>query len=182
MKKIFIFSLLMLFSSAFSQVIIGDEIGTASNKKSVLLEFPRGQNKGIILPYVKELPRGLLLSEGTVLLDATDPTRAKVKSYNGFGNWVDLSNGNEADISDAMEIQTGSMDERLCGKVIIGATTSSVDGVLILESSSKAMVLPTVLNTNDVVNPAPGMMVFVDKPGAKRLAVYNGAVWTYWKP
>jgi hypothetical protein len=53
---------------------------------------------------------------------------------------------------------------------------------LVLESPNKAMVLPMVLDTNNIPDPAPGMMVYVNKTGAKRLAVFNGNKWTYWKP
>lgn len=56
------------------------------------------------------------------------------------------------------------------------------DGVLVLESKTKAMVLPTVDDVNSIPSPSPGMMVFVNKTGAKRLAVFNGTVWSFWKP
>lgn len=51
-----------------------------------------------------------------------------------------------------------------------------------ITSNSQAMVLPTVQNTADIPSPAPGMMVYVNRIGGKRLAVYNGSAWTYWKP
>ncbi len=181
MKNIISILLLIVFNTAFAQVIFGDDIGTATDKTSVLLDFPKGQNKGIILPYVKKLPSGLQLGQGTIVLDATNPTKAKVKFYKGLGNWVDLSSGNGADITAELAVQPNVADEDCCGKVIIGARTSAFDGVLILESPNKAMVLPMVLDTDDIINPSPGMMVYVNKTGAKRLAVFNGAVWTYWK-
>lgn len=187
-----------IYSVFSSQVIIGDDIGTVASaqKSSVLLEFAAGQNKGIILPYTRTIPSGTGLKGGTMILDATDATKAKVKFY-GPGNanassngWVDLSYGHEANIIspiDYMTVQplsTGSnaVLEDINGKTIIGAASSDADGVLVLESNSKAMVLPIVAATNDVPNPAPGMMVYVNKTGAKRLAVYNGSGWTYWKP
>ena len=66
-------------------------------------------------------------------------------------------------------------------KVIIGSTTSSADGALVLESNTKAMVLPIVANVQDIPSPSPGMMVYVKKEGSKRLAVYNGSKWSFWK-
>ena len=182
MKNIFTILLLAITTSVFSQVIIGDDVGTVTDKTSVLLEFQTGQNKGIILPYVKDIISEPLLVEGTIMLDASVPTKAKVKYYKGFGNWFDLSSGNEADITSEMVLQNGTPEEILCAKVIIGATTYPADGVLIFESDSKAMILPMVASTDDIVSPAPGMMVYINKAGAKRLAVYNGAAWTYWKP
>lgn len=164
---------------AYSQVIIGDQTGTATNKTAVLLEFAAGQNKGIILPYVRTMP--VSPSLGTILVDATDQTKASVKYYNG--TWRDLSSGNQADITTSMTLQPSlSVTESSGSKVIIGATSTSSSGVLVLESTQKAMVLPQVNSTSDVKSPSPGMMVYVNKTGAKRLAVYNGAKWTYWGP
>lgn len=182
MKNKFTILLLAITTSAFSQVIIGDDVGTVTDKTSVLLEFPTGQNKGIILPYVNNIISEPLLVAGTIMLDASNPAKAKVKYYKGFGNWFDLSNGNEADITSEMALQNGTPEEILCAKVIIGATSSAADGVLILESTTKAMILPIVASTDDIPSPAPGMMVYINKAGAKRLAVYNGAAWTFWKP
>lgn len=179
MKNIFSTLLIVISCSAFSQVIIGDAIGTSTTKTSVLLDFAAGQNKGLILPYVKTLPSGAGLAEGTIVLDATDPAKAKVAYYNGASTWVDLSSGNEADITADLTIQTAS--EKPSGKTIIGDTTSTADGVLVLESATKAMVLPIVNSTDDINSPSPGMMVYINKTGAKRLAVYNGSVWTYWQ-
>ena len=64
-KHIFLILALAVSSTAFSQVIIGDDVGTvpAGQKTSVLLEFALGQNKGIILPYVRTLPTGTGLVE-----------------------------------------------------------------------------------------------------------------------
>ena len=182
---------ILLYNSMFAQVIIGDNVGTvpAEQKHSVLLEFAAGQNKGIILPYVRTLPSGSGLAEGTMILDATDPTKAKIRYYNGVidmqsqDGWVDLSNGNVADISTVMGTQPeiATLTENPSAKMIIGAASSSAEGVLVLESDTKAMVLPMVSSTDDVPDPAPGMMVYVNKQDAKRLAVYNGNVWTFWK-
>lgn len=77
---------------------------------------------------------------------------------------------------------TNAVIEEPNSKAIIGANSTDADGVLVLESTTKAMVLPSVADTNNVLDPAPGMMVYINKAGAKRLAVYNGNSWTYWKP
>ena len=163
----------------FSQVIIGNNTGTAANKTSVLLEFAAGQNKGLILPYIRTVPT-TGLSEGTIILDASTATAARVRYYNG--SWVDLNGGNTADISTALAIQPSGVTEDNNAKIIIGANTTTADGVLVLESTTQAMILPIVANTNDIPDPAPGMMVYINKSGAKRLAVFNGGGWTYWKP
>ncbi|AYZ35163.1 hypothetical protein EGY07_06055 [Chryseobacterium indologenes] len=191
MKNTLLIITIILSGLANSQVIIGDAVGTApaGQKTSVLLEFAAGQNKGIILPYVRTIPAGTGLAEGTIILDATNPAGARVRYYNGVTTngatgWVDLSNGNNGNITSVMALQPTSaqVNEDANAKVIIGSDTSSAAGVLVLESSSKAMILPIVSDTNSIPDPAPGMMVFINKTGAKRLAVYNGSGWTYWKP
>ncbi len=191
MKQLFSIISIALYNTAYSQVIIGNTTGTvpAAQKTSVLLEFAAGQNKGIILPYLRTLPSGSGLVEGTIIVDARDANNAKVKYYNGIiglqssDGWFDLSNGNTADISSAMATQPAiaTVTEDAMAKVIIGANSSVVDGIMVLESDTKAMVLPMVNSTDDVMDPAPGMMVYINKEGAKRLAIYNGAAWTFWK-
>jgi hypothetical protein len=192
MKNLFLAISLAFYNFSFSQVIFGNTTGTvpAGQKNSVLLEFATGQNKGIILPYVRTVPSGSGLVEGTLILDATDATKAKIKYYNGVTSaespdgWMDLSNGNTADITTAMGIQPTSavVTEESAAKVIIGTDTTSAEGVLVLESDTKAMVLPMVNSTDDVPDPAPGMLVYINKSGAKRLALFNGGGWTFWKP
>ncbi|MBV2166485.1 MAG: hypothetical protein KUL76_08155 [Kaistella sp.] len=182
MKNIASVLLLLVSGSVFSQVIIGGAVGTATDNTSVLLDFAAGQNKGIILPYVTARPAGANLSEGTIVLDASDSTKAKVQYYNGLQDWVDLSSGNEANITSHMDIQPSAITDDASAKAIIGANVSSADGVLVLESQTKAMILPMVASTDDIPDPAPGMLVYINKTGAKRLAVFNGAFWTYWKP
>lgn len=176
MKKIFSIIAISVLGFSQAQVIIGDQTGTASNKTSVLLEFAAGQNKGIILPYVRTMPT--TPTEGTILVDSSNATNVAIRYYNG--SWKDLSNGNKADISTALNNQP-TVIEDTNSKAIIGASSSSANGVLVLESTTKAMVLPQVASTDDIINPAPGMMVYINGTN-KRLAVFNGSKWTFWAP
>lgn len=184
MKKIVATILLAMMFTANAQVIIGNATGTAAVKTSVLLEFAL-ENKGLILPYVRMIPTGTKLSEGTLLLDASDPTKARVKYYNG--TWQDLS-GQDANLNSPLVLanfaieQPSTLSEIEGSKAIIGSTTTTADGVLVLESTTKAMVLPTVADVQNIPSPSPGMMVYVNKTGAKRLAVFNGSKWSFWKP
>ncbi|AZB07668.1 hypothetical protein EG344_01815 [Chryseobacterium sp. G0162] len=177
-KYLFSIAILIVTQNLYAQVIIGGTTGTAVNKTSVLLEF-EGQNKGIIMPYTRNLPSSP--AEGTLLLDATDPSLARVKYYNG--SWMDLS-GQDADVSSAMTSQPTAtqVTELNSAGAIIGSNTSAAEGVLVLESSTKAMVLPAVDNTDNIPDPSPGMIVFINKTGSKRLAVFNGSKWSYWMP
>lgn len=163
-----------------AQVIIGDAVGTAATKTSVLLEFANTNNKGIIVPYVRTLPAAAAANEGTILLDASTATTARMRYSNGT-SWVDLS-GQDANITTELSGQPSTSVVETGAKSIIGATSSAADGVLVLESTTKAMVLPIVTDVNNIPSPSPGMMVYVNKASAKRLAVYNGSKWSFWKP
>ena len=182
MKKIIFTLFIASFSFANAQVILGDAVGTATNKTSVLLDFAANQNKGIIVPYVRTLPTGTALVGGAIILDATTATAARMKFYNETV-WVDLS-GQNADVTTALAKQpTGIIETN--AKAIIGATSSTADGVLVLESNTKAMVLPTVADVQNIPSPSPGMMVYVSGVSPtfnKRLAVFNGSKWSFWKP
>ena len=192
MKKITATILLGSISLISAQVIIGNATGTAAIKTSVLLEFAADQNKGLVLPYVRTLPTvAPTRVEGTILLDASTPTTARVKYYNantaaGTNGWVDLS-GQDANLSstgiNVMASQPTEVEspEISSSKAIIGARTSAADGVLVLESTTKAMVLPTVADVQFIPKPAAGMMVYVNKTGFKRLAVFNGSKWSFWE-
>ncbi|KQT16759.1 hypothetical protein ASG31_10280 [Chryseobacterium sp. Leaf404] len=180
MKKIYTTALTVAIGMLNAQIIIGDAVGTApaGQKTSVLLEFAAGQNKGIVLPYLRTVPSSP--AEGTIALDASNVTDARIKYFNGA--WVDLS-GQNGDVSSALGTQptVSQVTETVGAKAIIGSDTTAVDGILVLESSTKAMVLPTVDDVQNIINPAPGMMVYVNKAGAKRLAVFNGTRWSFWK-
>ena len=180
LAKLTLIAAAVLSGGASAQVIIGDAVGTApaAQKTFVLLEFANTNNKGIILPYVRT--KSTAPTEGSIILDASNPADARVKYYNG--NWVDLS-GQGGDISTLLNTQPTTVTEPTEAKTIIGASTSSVtDGVLVLESTTKAMVLPQVDDVNNIPSPSPGMIVFVRKEGSERLAVFNGTVWSFWKP
>lgn len=181
MKRLYTTVLLAVLYFPSAQVIIGDQTGTApaGQKGSVLLEFAAGQNKGLVLPYLRVLPAAA--AEGTIILDASVSSAARVKYYNG--SWFDLS-GQDGDISSALSAQptAGQAPEDPGAKTIIGARSSAADGILVLESADKAMVLPVVSDVQNISNPSPGMMVYVNREDAKRLAVFNGNKWSFWKP
>lgn len=168
----------MISASALSaQVIIGDAVGTApaNKKQSVLLEFANSNDKGIILPYVRTLP--LNPTPGTLVMDSTVPTAAKVKLYDG-NDWRVLSGESDMTLSLINQPLTATEGD---AKAIIGSDTSSADGVLVLESDTKAMILPTVTDITNIVKPSPGMMVYV-KGSKKYLAIFDGNKWAFWIP
>lgn len=174
MKKVLTLISTLLLYLSYGQMIIGDNVGTASVKTSVLLEFSATNAEGLILPYVRTLPGGV---GGTLLLDASTATNARVKFHNGT-SWIDLS-GQGADVSVEL-IDQPTISDHVESKVIMGSSSTSVDGVLVLESTTKAMVLPIVTNINNIPSPSPGMMVYLNEGSIKRLAVFNGSTWSFW--
>ncbi|MDQ8006599.1 MAG: hypothetical protein REI64_17480 [Pedobacter sp.] len=168
MKKILVTSVILLIGIiAKAQTLI--ETKTTSSASAVL-DFARGTTKGIILPAVEALPASP--ANGTFLFDAR-PTELKIKMYQN-GTWVELSG---AGTNNSVPY-SGTVDN--AKKTVIGSRSSAADGVLVLESTNKAMVLPHVANPHlTVKGPVAGMMCY--DTVTKSLAVFNGTVWSYWK-
>lgn len=167
MKNILVLQITLLLFSIVANA------QTAIEKTSVdgaaILDFKAGTTKGIILPAVETLPANP--SNGTFLLDKNDQ---KIKMYQN-GVWVDLSD--EGNIS---SIVPYSGTEDTGKKTIIGNQDSTSEGILVLEATNKALVLPKIANPHlTVKSPYPGMMCY-DTVG-KVLAIFDGNVWNYWK-
>lgn len=162
----------LIFPFALSQVAIGK---SAVSSPAVSLEFGIA-NKGLILPWVTSAASVTGAVNGTVVYDTSDK-KVKVKYSSG---WHDLS----IDETGAVDISLqDSLNEKTNAKVAIGAngTTDTTPGILVLTDTNKAMVLPKVASPHlNIINPAAGMIVYdIVK---KQLAVFNGTVWTFWKP
>ncbi len=172
MKKIILTTIVLTaITIAKAQVSIGKNTVTNS---SVSLEFTDNENKGIILPYIEN--KSAITENGSIIFDNTDN---KVK-YLKDGSWFDLSvdTYGKSDV----EIQQ-SKTEEVTAKTGIGANsaTDGTNGILVLTAADKAMILPRVASPHlNIINPAAGMMVY--DTTKKQLAVYNGSVWTFWKP
>lgn len=175
MKKITTILIFILGLTLQAQISIGKE--NVSNL-SVSLEFGDDENRGLILPYV-EVKDGIA-EEGTIIFDTED---YKVKYLKDGGVWENMSedDGTSVTIGTAdLSIQGGGKTEQTTAKTGIGTPTST-DGILVLEDSDKAMILPKVSSPHEnIINPAPGMMVY--DTTSRQLAVYNGTVWSFWKP
>src|SRR6218665_1970245 len=132
MKKILIVLIFIFVKSNISaEVIFGNAVGTAANKTSVLMEFPNTGNRGLILPYVTN--KAAITTPGSIILDASTPTAAKVKYLTGNSTWIDLS-VQPANVSSYLTIQPTAR-ENANAKVVIGSETSTADGILVLESA-----------------------------------------------
>ena len=127
---------------------------------------------GIILPAVEKESVVTSPSNGTFIYDHF----AKIVKMREADNWVSLSGeGNNSKI-----VVNTSDDLNANHGAIIGSQTSNAKGVLILESSNKAMILPRIQNPHtNVKSPYPGMMCY--DTVRKSLAVFDGTNWNYWK-
>lgn len=201
----------MLFATvAFSQVAIGKNSTTAGS--SVSLEFydVPDNAKGIVVPWVStvaDIPvaynastgegyRGIqgTITDGTIIFDLSD----KKMKYRKAGVWFDLTgspvfpltvkDGSNQDVTFTQfnNIDSSLQDskkEQENAKVALGANaaTDTFNGILVLTDTNKAMVLPKVASPHlTIQDPAPGMMAY--DTVKKQLAVYNGTVWSFWKP
>jgi hypothetical protein len=169
MNKLIISSILLFSSFAFSQVAIGK---TAVTNTSVSLEFETTEARGLLLPWATSAASVTGAVNGTLIFDTTDK-KVKVKYATG---WKDLSGDNTGVVDTSLQ---DPLSENTTAKVSIGPPTST-PGILVLEDTNKAMILPKVNSYADIINPAAGMMVYVRS--AKQLAVFNGTVWSFWKP
>ena len=185
MKNLFNIIICLFGINSFAQIIVGDVNNTSTNKTSVLMDFERTNNRGILLPSVNSTTT--ISTAGTLVLDATTPSSSEFKLKKNGTSWFSYSrnNGNAS----AITSNRPSINDYSTAKVVVGADTSTVDGALVLESTTKAMVLPVVSSLNNIANPSPGMMVFLDKNTCtnystpcedKFLAFFNGTEWSIW--
>ncbi|PWB25909.1 hypothetical protein [Flavobacterium sp. HTF] len=170
MKKIlFVIYAVFAAMAANAQSSIGKKTVPSG---SGVLDFNAGGKAGIVLPWVTTLPTGNALTGGVMIYDAN---LKKVMYYNGT-DWVDLS------------IHTGAVDLSIQESVpesdekgtVIGAKSSTIDGVLVLESSDKALILPNVVSPHlNIIKPMAGTICY--DSAKKMVCIYNGSEWTFWK-
>lgn len=210
MKK-FIIIVSVLFSlQSFSQVAVGKNATTVGSNVSLEFYDSADNAKGLILPWVSTSAnspvtyttttgagyRGMqgTVVDGTLIFDLFDK---KVK-YRKAGSWFDLTgspsfpltvkdaSNNNVTFTQFNTIDSSIQDnkkEQDNAKATIGTNgaTDTTAGILVLTDSDRAMVLPKVASPHlKIQNPAPGMMAY--DTVKKQLAIYNGTVWSFWKP
>ncbi|AJH14295.1 hypothetical protein [Myroides profundi] len=139
---------------------------------SSILEFPDNDTRGIVLPKINSALATSAV-EGTLIYDVVDK---KIKYSNGINQWVDLSiNTGEVNI-----IAQDKLTEVASAKILIGNDPSvAIDGVLVLDSPSKALVLPRVESPHlNIVSPPTGTIVYDTK--SNMICVFNGKEWAFW--
>lgn len=175
-------NIILLYSILFAG-FISAQVAVGKNSVSntaVSLEFGSA-NRGLLLPWVTNTAAVTNVANGTMVYDLSDK-KVKVKYASA---WKDLSINAAGTTVDPVSTVDGvtiqnSATESTNAKFSIGTVTST-SGILVLEDTNKAMVLPKVASPHlNIINPAPGMMVY--DTTAKLLAVFNGSVWTFWRP
>lgn len=204
MKNIFAITLLTISTCVFSQVAIGK---TTTTNTSVSLEFGNTgiapdrtdatKQKGLILPWVSTVARqptadytAMTATEnGTMIFDLSDyKIKYKVPTSVAASGWFDLTVKNKIDVITGITNNTVNSSlqdakaELTNAKAAIGANgaTDTTEGILVLTDTNKAMVLPLVDKYSAVLSPSAGMMVY--DLSNNMLCLYNGTVWSFWKP
>lgn len=197
MKKLMLTNVLLLSILMHSQVAIGK---SSVSNTTVSLEFgisdATKSYKGIILPWVSTVantPNTTYTGvsnpvDGTLIFDITD----KIVKYRKAGAWFNLSKNETTTVNGVANYDTTGVAntsaqdlliENTSAKVIIGGNpaTDTTSGILVLADTNKAMILPKMASPHlNIQNPPAGMMAY--DTTAKQLAVFNGKVWSFWKP
>ncbi|MFS4472569.1 hypothetical protein [Chryseobacterium sp. T20] len=167
MKKIALIIIITASGIFNAQVALGK---TTLESASSSIEFGN-ENRGIVLPWATNTSGIQNVVNGTLIFDISD---MKVKVYQN-NLWKDLSVDATGTADTSLQ---DSLTDQPEAKVSVGIP-SSVSGILVLEDSSKAMILPKVASPHlNIISPAAGMMVYDTQK--KQLAVFNGTVWSFW--
>lgn len=181
-------NILILLSVLFSihhlqaQMVIGKEEVDGAG----ILDFVLGENKGILLPILTELPTQP--SNGTIIFNNVDGDTNKLKVMVFENNdWKSLSDeGALSIISENGENLTTpyveNRSEETGEGVILGEYDENqvANGVLVLESTDKALILPKVVDPHlQVKSPRAGTILY--DLTTKSLVVFDGKVWNYWQ-
>lgn len=167
MKKLTFTCAVFYCTVLHAQVGIGK---TNMTNASTLLEFGL-EAKGIILPSVDSAPGAV---GGTFIVNTVDQA---VQYHNGT-DWISLTGVEELIANPYVNTQIADLATE--HGVIIGAKTSSKPGVLVLESTSKAMILPKISNPHtSFKSPVAGTIAY--DTNSDSLAVCDGQNWFFWQ-
>ncbi|RZM11948.1 MAG: hypothetical protein EOO88_46200 [Pedobacter sp.] len=168
MKKFYLLTLALAFSLDPAQVAIGK---TTLESTSSSIEFG-SDNRGFVLPWTTSAASVSNAVNGTMIFDLNDK-KTKIYADNVWKDLtVDVNGSVDTSLQDGLTEQAGA-------KVSVGAV-SSTPGILVLEDTNRAMILPKVANAHlNIIAPTPGMVVY--DTVKKMLLVFNGTVWTFWK-
>ncbi|WP_027382444.1 hypothetical protein [Epilithonimonas caeni] len=210
MKKSITVLSILYTTTVFAQVAIGKKSTTAESDISLEFYDSVDNAKGIVVPWVSTIPnnpvaynsttgsgyRGMqeTIVDGTIIFDLSD----KKMKYKKAGKWFDLTgdpifpltvkdkSNNDITFTQFNNVDSSLQDDKKesnSAKVTIGVNGESdiTSGILVLTDTNKAMVLPKIASPHlNLMNPTAGIMVY--DTTNRQLAVYNGTIWTFWKP
>ena len=179
--SIFIFITSITFS--FGQLAIGK----AEVEGAGTLDFSSGENKGILLPIVSDMPENP--ANGTFVFnnDQNHADKLKVMVFEK-NQWKPLSEIGtiEAVQENGQNLTTGfqpNLSEEVGEGVVIGTNSEESpvpEGILVLESKNQALILPKVVDPHlHVKSPRAGTILY--DITTKSLVVFDGEVWNYWQ-
>ena len=167
MKNVVFLTIILICNISLAQVSIGNENARGAS----ILDLGGGTLNGIVLPYNNTTINPI---NGMLRVDANT---SKIQLFTE-NDWVDLTEQGEmpVDYNNNEEIAINS------GVTISDNEINNPDliGVLVLESKSKALTLPQIINPHiNVVDPPIGMICY--DPQNKVIAMYNGQNWYFYK-
>lgn len=139
--------------------------------------------KGFILPSVLLTESGIDVNNnanlGTIIFDLEDSTIKYLKERNTWQNLTSpgdnkrvLNAFNQANLAGIKSLANTEEDSQVA--------TSVINGILDLKTDNKGFVLPQIMDPHEkIIDPYPGFMCYDLRRGT--LAIFDGAVWHYWK-
>ncbi len=152
---------LLPFSVVHAQVIIGGSTVSESQTSS-LLEFTSGSGRAIFI-HPANLPLCQSATQGAI---AFNNSNGSINFCNGT-TWATTTGGTTGATVPSTESGKG---------VIIGSDTSTQKGALILESLSKALIMPKIAHGQLNIKTLKAGLLFYDT-ATKRINFYNGNFW-----
>ncbi|WDF46038.1 hypothetical protein PQ459_14150 [Chryseobacterium sp. KACC 21268] len=141
-----------------------------------MIEFSN-ENKGIIIPQIAT-PNAS--SGGTFVYNSSERSVEvwEGRTNNDAGGWVSLTKNGTPGVNHTFT-NLGS-DVNTNTGAVIGAANSSKIGILVLESTTRALVLPNVANPQlNMRGTIAGTLVYDSI--SNTFAIYDGVNWSYWK-
>ncbi len=156
-------------------------IGVTAPHQKAILDFGTDADKGIVLPHTNNLDVASS-SEGTLYYDAN---QSKVMLVENAGATKDLS-VNKVETANAFKVNDAEYlkykENMNTYGAVIGEDPALVagipQGVMVLETTDKALALPVTDDFNKLKTPAPGTLVYdttIDK-----ICVFDGEKWAFW--
>lgn len=168
-------NILIIFFISFSFIALNAQVSIERTdvRGDGIMDFPADATKGILLPRVvntNEIPSAI----GAMAFNLAEQ---RVELFHPTNGWVAMTENSETDI-----IALSNFDElNPANGVIISNEENTEDvpvGVLVFESTNKALILPQVVDVTLMPSPQAGMIAY--DMSRQSMAIFNGSVWSFW--